>query len=127
MTCCGYYVSDLAAAAAFWQAVLDCPPAPDVPGMTEFCLGAQVVPGLLPEAGIRSLPGPSWPDPAVARGIPRAGLYLVVPDAAACHARARAAGATGLSPLTRRSRGDDAAYCLDPGGHVVAFAARPAG
>ena len=66
------------------------------------------------------------PDPAVARGIPRAELYLVVPDAAAYHARARAADATELSPLTRRSWGDDAAYCLDPDGYVVAFAARPA-
>ena len=66
------------------------------------------------------------PDPAVARGIPRAELYLVVLDAAAYHARARAADATELSPLTRRSWGDDAAYCLDPDGYVVAFAARPA-
>jgi len=47
-------------------------------------------------------------------------------DAAAYHARARAADATELSPLTRRSWGDDAAYCLDPDGYVVAFAARPA-
>ncbi len=122
-----FYVSDQAAATAFWQAVLDCLPALDVPGMTEFTLGTQVVLGLMPETGIRSLLGPSLPDPAAARGIPRAELYLVVPDAAAYHARARAAGATELSPLTPRSWGDDAAYCLDPDGHVVAFAARPSG
>ena len=47
-----FYVSDQAAATAFWQAVLDCPPALDVPGMTEFALGAHVVLGLMPEAGI---------------------------------------------------------------------------
>ncbi len=122
-----FYVSDQAAATAFWQAVLDCPPVLDVPGMTEFPLGAQVVLGLMPEAGARSLLGSSLPDPAAARGIPRAELYLVVPDAAAYHARARAAGASELSPLTQRSWGDDAAHCLDPDGHVVAFAARPAG
>ena len=121
------YVSDQAAATTFWRAVLDCPPALDVPGMTEFALGAQTVLGLMPETGIRSLLGPALPDPAAARGIPRAEVYLVVPDPAAYHARARAAGATELSPLTRRSWGDDAAYCLDPDGHVVAFAARPAG
>ena len=34
-------------------------------------------------------------------------------------------GAIELSPLTRRPWGDDAAYCLDPDGHVVAFATRP--
>lgn len=117
-----FYVSDQAAATAFWQAVLDCPPALDVPGMTEFALGAHVVLGLMPETGIRSLLGSSLPDPAAAHGIPRAELYLVVDDAAAYHARAQAAGATELSALTRRSWGDDAAYCLDPDGHVVAFA-----
>jgi catechol 2,3-dioxygenase-like lactoylglutathione lyase family enzyme len=121
------YVRDQAAACGFWKAVLGVPPALDVPGMTEFALGPQSVLGLMPEAGIRSLLGPALPDPAAARGIPRAELYLVVADPAAYHARARAAGATELSPLTRRSWGDDAAYCLDPDGHVVAFAARPSG
>jgi len=122
-----FYVGDQAAATAFWQAVLDCPPALDVPGMTEFALGTQVVLGLMPEAGIRSLLGPELPDPAAARGIPRAELYLVVDDAAAYHARAQAAGAIELSALTRRSWGDNAAYSLDPDGHVIAFATRPSG
>ncbi len=119
------YVRDQAAATAFWRLVLGCPPVLDVPGMTEFALGPQVVLGLMPEAGIRSLLGPSLPDPADARGIPRAEVYLGVDDAAAYHARALAAGAAELSALARRSWGDDAAYSLDPDGHVVAFAARP--
>lgn len=121
------YVRDQAAATAFWQAVLDCPPALDVPGMTEFALGTQAVLGLMPETGIRSLLGPSLPDPAAAHGIPRAELYLVVEDAAAYHARAQAAGAIEVSALTRRSWGDNAAYSLDPDGHVIAFATRPDG
>jgi catechol 2,3-dioxygenase-like lactoylglutathione lyase family enzyme len=119
------YVTDQVAATAFWQAVLDCPPTLDVLGMTEFALGTGVVLGLMPETGIRSLLGPALPDPAAGRGIPRAELYLVVDDAAAYHARARAAGAAELSQLARRSWGDDVAYCLDPDGHVVAFAVRP--
>jgi catechol 2,3-dioxygenase-like lactoylglutathione lyase family enzyme len=119
------YVGDQVAATSFWQVVLDCPPSLDVPGMTEFALGAQVVLGLMPEAGIRSLLGPSLPDPAAAHGIPRAELYLVVEDAAAYHARAQAAGARQLSPLSPRSWGDEAAYSLDPDGHVIAFATRP--
>jgi catechol 2,3-dioxygenase-like lactoylglutathione lyase family enzyme len=119
------YVRDQAAASAFWRAVLDCPPVLDVPGMTEFALGTRVVLGLMPEAGIRALLGPSLPDPAQARGVPRAEVYLVVDDAAAYHARALAAGAVELSALARRSWGDDAAYGLDPDGHVIAFATRP--
>ncbi len=86
------YVTDQVAATAFWQAVLDCPPTLDVLRMTEFALGTGVVLGLMPETGIRSLLGPALPDPAAGRGIPRAELYLVVDDAAAYHARARAAG-----------------------------------
>ena len=84
-----FYVGDQAAATSFWKVVLDCPPALDVPGMTEFVLGTQVVLGLMPEAGIRTLLGPELPDPASAHGIPRAELYLVVDDAAAYHARHR--------------------------------------
>jgi uncharacterized protein len=117
------YVSDQAAATAFWSAVLDRRPVLDEPGMTEFSLGEQVVLGLMPEAGIRTLLGPGLPDPGQARGIPRAEVYLVVAHPADCHARALAAGATELSPLARRSWGDDVAYSLDPDGHVIAFAA----
>jgi len=54
-----------------------------------------------------------------------AAVLVVTDDAAACHARALAAGATELSALARRSWGDDVAYSLDPDGHVVAFATRP--
>ena len=103
--CLILYVTDQVAATAFWQAVLDCPPTLDVLGMTEFALGTGVVLGLMPETGIRSLLGPALPDPAAGRGIPRAELYLVVDDAAAYHARARAAGAAELSQLARRSWG----------------------
>ena len=118
------YVRDQTAATAFWRAVLDRQPVLDEPGMTEFTLGNQVVLGLMPEAGIRTLLGP-LPDPGAARGIPRAEIYLVVANPAGCHARALAAGATELSPLARRSWGNDVAYSLDPDGHVVAFAATP--
>jgi catechol 2,3-dioxygenase-like lactoylglutathione lyase family enzyme len=119
------YVRDQAAATAFWQAVLDRQPDLNEPGMTEFALGAQTVLGLMPEAGIRSLLGPSLPDPAAAGGIPRAEVYLVVSDSAAYHARALAAGAIELSPLAQRSWGDHVAYSLDMDGHVLAVATKP--
>lgn len=118
------YVADQAASTAFWTAVLG-PPSLDVPGMTEFTLAQGAVLGLMPEANIRALLGPALPDPASARGVPRAEFYLVVDDPGGHHARALAAGARELSPLMRRSWGDRAAYSLEQDGHVVAFASRP--
>lgn len=120
------YVASQAAATAFWRNVLNRDPSLEVPGMTEFALGDGAVLGLMPEAGIRALLGPALPDPAQARGIPRGELYLLVDDPAAYHARALAAGARELSPLTTRSWGDRVAYSLDPDGHVIAFASRTA-
>jgi catechol 2,3-dioxygenase-like lactoylglutathione lyase family enzyme len=93
----------------------------DVPGMTEFELFDGCVLGLMPEKGIKSLL-PAMPDPETAGGIPRAEVYLTVPDPAAYHARALAAGAKELSPLAARDWGHEAAYSLDPDGHVLAFA-----
>jgi catechol 2,3-dioxygenase-like lactoylglutathione lyase family enzyme len=116
------YVKDQAASAAFYARALGRAPQLDVPGMTEFPLGAGCVLGLLPEAGIRRLLGEKLPDPAGASGVPRAELYLLVDDPAACHSRALAAGARELSPLLPRDWGHRAAYSLDPDGHVLAFA-----
>jgi uncharacterized protein len=119
------YVRDQDTATEFWRSVLDRAPALHVPGMTEFPLGEEAVLGLMPESGIKALLGAALPDPAAARGIPRSELYLVVDDPAGHHARALSAGAVELSPLAERSWGDQAAYCLDPDSHVIAFAARP--
>ena len=116
------YVSDQAASARFYSAVLALPPALDVPGMTEFRLGEGATLGLMPVSGIRRLLGPSLPDPGSAAGVPRAELYLTVPDPAAHHQRALEHGAKELSPLEPRDWGDLAAYSLDPDGHVLAFA-----
>lgn len=118
------YVAEQATATTFWTAVLDQAPSLNVPGMTEFTLGPATVLGLMPEAGIRALLGPVLPDPASASGIPRCEVYLVVEDPGGHHARALAAGARELSPLTQRGWGDAAAYSLDADGHVLAFAER---
>lgn len=116
------YVADQAAAKDFYAAVLGQAPRLDVPGMTEFELEPGCVLGLMPEKGIQRLL-PALPDPSAGRGSPRAEVYLTVPDPAASHARALAAGARELSPLEPRGWGDKAAYSLDPNGHVLAFAA----
>ena len=117
------YVEDQARSAEFYRRVLGLEPRLDVPGMTEFALGERAVLGLMPETSIRRLLGDALPDPARARGIPRGEVYLVVEEPGACHERALLAGAVELSPLTPRDWGHQAAYCLDPDGHVLAFSA----
>jgi len=116
------YVADQTKSRGFYAAVLGQEPRLDVPGMTEFELEPGCVLGLMPENGIKRLL-PSMPDPSAGRGSPRVEVYLTVPDPAACHARALAAGARELSPLEPRGWGDKAAYSLDLNGHVLAFAA----
>lgn len=116
------YVRDQARSAAFYSAVLGFPPRLDVPGMTEFELGGDAMLGLMPEAGIKRLLGDVLPDPAAATGVPRCELYLCHPDATALQERALLAGAKELSPMSLRNWGDSVAYCLDPDGHVLAFA-----
>lgn len=116
------YVADQARSAAFYQSVLGIPPRLDVPGMTEFDLPGGAVLGLMPEAAIQRLLGAAIPDPAAAHGVPRAELYLLVPEPAAMLRRALAAGARELSPLQPRNWGHTAAYTLDRDGHVLAFA-----
>ena len=117
------YVRDQAASSVFYAKVLSIPPTLEVPGMTEFTLPGGAVLGLMPEAGIRRLLGEKLPDPALASGIPRAELYLIVDDPGASHQRALACGARELSSLAPRDWGHQAAYSLDPDGHVLAFAA----
>lgn len=116
------YVADQKVSARFYERALGVKPRLDVPGMTEFDLGAGAVLGLMPSAGIKRLLGEKLPDPAGAGGVPRAELYLLVEDPAAGHRRALEAGAAELSALAPRGWGHDAAYSLDPDGHVLAFA-----
>jgi uncharacterized protein len=116
------YVADQVRSREFYRGVLEADPVLDVPGMTEFALPGGAVLGLMPESGIRRLLGETLPDPARARGTPRAELYLVVSDPLGFHERALAAGARELSPLALRDWGVEVAYSLDPDGHVLAFA-----
>lgn len=117
-----FYVADQERSTAFYAQVLGMAPRLHVPGMTEFALPGGGVLGLMPIEGIRKLLGAALPDPGAAGATPRAELYLVLPEAGACHARALAAGARELSPMLARAWGHVAAYCLDPDGHVLAFA-----
>ncbi|MBM3317200.1 MAG: glyoxalase [Candidatus Eisenbacteria bacterium] len=121
------YVSDQDSSARFYENVLLQRPTLDVPGMTEFPLNDETTLGLMPAAGIRRLLGERLPDPDAARGIPRAEVYLMVDDPASFHRRALAQGARELSPPSLRDWGHEAAYSLDPDGHVLAFARAKSG
>jgi uncharacterized protein len=116
------YVSDQTASTSFYEKVLMMPPVLNVPGMTEFKLNEETVLGLMPSAGIKRLLGEKLPDPDKAGGIPRAELYLTVTDPESYHSRALENGSKELSPLLPMDWGDEAAYSLDPDGHVLAFA-----
>ncbi|HNB21850.1 MAG TPA: glyoxalase [Candidatus Melainabacteria bacterium] len=116
------YVKDQKSSCNFYSAVLETAPTLDVAGMTEFELSEESVLGLMPESGIRRLLGDALPDPATARGIPRAEIYLVVKDAGAYLSRAVSRGGILLGDVLMRDWGDLVGYCLDPDGHVLAFA-----
>lgn len=116
------YVQNQNRSESFYRTTLAIPPRLSVPGMTEFDLPGGGVLGLMPEQGIRRLLGTILPDPAMAAGIPRAELYLVVGNPEAFHQRALTCGAKELSPLMPRDWGHTAGYLLDPDGHVLAFA-----
>lgn len=116
------YVADQGRSTVFYSTVLGIEPRLNVPGMTEFDLPGGAVLGLMPVSSIQKLLGPALPDPALANGIPRSELYLLLDHPETFHARALAMGAKELSPLLSRSWGHRAAYSLDPDGHVVSFA-----
>lgn len=116
-----FYVRNQTKSREFYAITLGKAPRLDVPGMTEFELSEGCILGLMPEKGIKKLL-PDLPDPETAWGVPRAEVYLTVPEPEIYHVRALAAGARELSPLQPRDWGHKAAYCLDPDGHVLAFA-----
>jgi catechol 2,3-dioxygenase-like lactoylglutathione lyase family enzyme len=116
------YVDDQDSSTAFYAAVLNHPPRLHVPGMTEFDLSANAVLGLMPKAGVLRLLGDHLADAALPAGLLRAELYLMVDDPDAYYQRALTSGARRVSDLAARDWGHWAAYCLDPDGHVLAFA-----
>ena len=97
------YVADQTRSAWFYERVLGAPPRLHVPGMTEFELPSGGILGLMPEAGITALLGDRIRDPALAAGIPRAELYLLIDEPISLHERALAAGARELSGMQARN------------------------
>jgi uncharacterized glyoxalase superfamily protein PhnB len=59
--------------------------------------------------------------PAQVGGVGTQSAYIIVPDADAHHARAVAAGAKVVYPLTDEDYGGRGYSCLDPEGHLWSF------
>lgn len=114
------YVKNQQAAKQFYRTVLELEPVLDVPGMTEFLLAPGCKLGLMPENGIARIICPALPHPAEGRGVPRCELYLYTDRPVEMLDRALAAGATAISSIQPRDWGDEAGYCADLDGHVLA-------
>ena len=116
------YVKDQNRSSSFYKNVLAIEPRLDVPGMTEFELSTGTVLGLMPASGIKKLLGKKIEVPNKLNGIPRAELYLLVDEPQKYFGRALQHGANELSRLQPRDWGDEAAYCSDLDGYIIAFA-----
>ncbi|MEW5842128.1 MAG: VOC family protein [Bacteroidota bacterium] len=116
------YVNDQQRSTTFYKNVLEIEPQINVPGMTEFEFRNGTILGIMPEGGIKKLLAGKIEDPARARNIPRAEIYLMVDNPQKYLDRAIAIGAKELSRLQVRDWGDEAGYCLDPDCYIVAFA-----
>lgn len=113
-----FYVNDLPRSRRLYTRLLG-DAVLDVDGMVQFRLGEGALLGLMPSLGIqRLLPNLRAPGEGA-----RAELYLFVdnPD----EVFAAIEDLQPLSPCQPRSWGDEAAYALDPDGHVIGLARIP--
>lgn len=116
------FVADQAKSTEFYSRVLDVTADLNVPGMTEFRLSDGAVLGLMPRSSAKRLFADTVEIAIEDDFHKSAELYLLVDDAAAYLQRAFEAGAKKISPLNLRDWGHRAGYCLDPDGHIIAFA-----
>lgn len=117
-----FYVKDQNRSTSFYQHTLDLEPHLNVPGMSEFELCNGTVLGLMPGSGIKKLLGEKIEEPNFLNKTPQAELYLYVDDPQKYFKRAVQNGAKELSSLQMRDWGDQAVYCSDPDGYIMAFA-----
>ena len=115
------YVEDMTRARAFYD-VFGWPKTVNLPPYTEYELNPCARLGLMLRANTSAFLGPDalLAEPASIK----AEIYLTVDDLEPAIAKIEAAGAPCTSPLARRDWGDEAAYYLDPDGHVVVLARR---
>jgi uncharacterized glyoxalase superfamily protein PhnB len=115
------YVKNQQRSRIFYSAVLGTQPILDVEGMTEYCINAETTLGIMPSRGIVRILDNTIQDPST-NTAPRAELYFHTerPDVALQNAVDN--GAQLLSPVLPRDWGDEAGYCMDDDGNIIAFA-----
>lgn len=118
------YVKNQQESCDFYRSLLLKEPLLNVPGMTEFELSDTSILGLMPESGIVKILENAVPHPSKGNGIPRCELYLTVDNPAEYFKRAVKLSAVPVSEMKLRDWGDEAAYCADPDGHIIAFTKR---
>jgi uncharacterized glyoxalase superfamily protein PhnB len=118
------YVTDQIAATEFYRTLLQRAPVLFVPGMTEFELSEHCVLGLMPRAGIKALLGDTIFVSDNQDGLAHCELYFYVSDLEEAFEHVSQCKARLLSPPQLRNWGDNAFYCCDADGHVIAFATR---
>lgn len=116
------YVKNQEESKCFYEQILGYEPLLDVPGMTEFQLGSNVLLGLMPEDGIVRILENKIKNPKEANGVPRSEIYLFVDSPDEYYFRVINAGGVGISKTELRNWGDYVAYCSDIDGHILAFA-----
>lgn len=121
------FVADQARSTEFYSRVLGVQPNLNVPGMTEFHITDGAVLGLMPRVSAARLFADTVKIAAENDFHKAAELYLLVDDAAVYLQRAIESGAREISGLQLRDWGHRVGYCLDPDGHVIAFAQSSSG
>lgn len=116
------FVEDQARSTDFYSRALSIEPRLNVPGMTEFEISIGAILGLMPRDSAARLFADTIEIVDGSAFGKSAELYLLVDDAADYLRRAIENGASEVSPMSPRSWGHLAGYCLDPDGHVIAFA-----
>lgn len=117
-----FYVENQKKSRQFYESLFAMWPSTDEPGKTEFILGDGAVLGLIPISKAKRLLGDGINDPALAKGVPRAELYIHVWYADLYLTRAESAGGKILSTVKMREWGEEVGYASDPDGHILAFA-----
>lgn len=115
------YVENQEKAREFYKKVLAMEPLMDVPGMTEFELGENVLLGIMPDEGIARILEGKVKNLGKSAAVPKCELYLPVDDPDEYYHRLIKAGGTGIVEGKARPWGDYTAYGMDLDGNLLAF------
>jgi uncharacterized glyoxalase superfamily protein PhnB len=117
-----FFVQDQFKSKEFYKKVLQIEPVLDVPGMTEFMVFPGLKLGIMPAEGMHSILKGKISHPSLITDVPKSELYITVDNPSESLSRAIEHGAKLISNVESRNWGDDAGYCMDSDGYIIAFA-----